>query len=164
MYCLEMCSCFPELKLCDLDWKAEQIATDNYPSWHSTWDSKMVHQNIKVEQDSLPTLGGGSQVKCVHGESMTTHPKRAKVKRTQDIEIYDTMAMMNPTGAMIPAGTMIPAGAMIPAGTMIPEGMMIPVGTMIPAGIMEGCQVRQPTLRWSGQTGSRYLRCTEVGM
>lgn len=36
MYCLEMCSRFPELKLCDLDWKAEQIATDNYPSWHST--------------------------------------------------------------------------------------------------------------------------------
>jgi Leu/Phe-tRNA-protein transferase len=27
---------------------------------------------------------------------------------------------------------------------------------------LEGCQVRQPTLRWSGWTGSRYLCCTEV--
>jgi hypothetical protein len=29
--------------------------------------------------------------------------------------------------------------------------------------IMEGCQIRQPTLRWTGQTGSMYLHCTEVG-
>ena len=32
-YCREMGNRFPELKYCDLDWKAEQIATDNYPSW-----------------------------------------------------------------------------------------------------------------------------------
>ncbi|KAF8804530.1 hypothetical protein BYT27DRAFT_7030727, partial [Phlegmacium glaucopus] len=37
LYCQEMCLCFPELRLCDLDWKAKQIATDNYPSWHNTW-------------------------------------------------------------------------------------------------------------------------------
>ncbi|KAF8806798.1 hypothetical protein BYT27DRAFT_7008766, partial [Phlegmacium glaucopus] len=37
LYCQEMCLHFPELRLCDLDWKAEQIATNNYPSWHNTW-------------------------------------------------------------------------------------------------------------------------------
>ena len=31
-------------------------------------------------------------------------------------------------------------------------------------GPMEGSQVRQPTLRWANQTGSRYLHYTEVGM
>jgi hypothetical protein len=28
---------FPELALCKLDWKADHIATDNYPSWDKNW-------------------------------------------------------------------------------------------------------------------------------
>ena len=32
-YRLEMCSHFPELRLCGYDWKVDQIATDNYPNW-----------------------------------------------------------------------------------------------------------------------------------
>jgi hypothetical protein len=32
-YRLEMCSRFPELRLCGYDWKVDQIATDNYPNW-----------------------------------------------------------------------------------------------------------------------------------
>lgn len=32
-YRREMCSRFPELRLCAYDWKADQIATDNYPNW-----------------------------------------------------------------------------------------------------------------------------------
>jgi hypothetical protein len=84
LYSQEMCTRFPELKLCDLDWKAEQIATDNYPSWHYTWDSKMAHQNVKIEQDSSRAPGSGSQMKRVRGESMTVHLKRTKVKDTDD--------------------------------------------------------------------------------
>jgi hypothetical protein len=33
-YKREMRLRFPELRLCALDWKAEQIAIENYPSWH----------------------------------------------------------------------------------------------------------------------------------
>ena len=32
-YRREMCRHFPEFALCELDWKAEQLATDNYPNW-----------------------------------------------------------------------------------------------------------------------------------
>jgi hypothetical protein len=80
LYCQEMCLCFPELRLCDLDWKVEQIATDNYPSWHSTWDAKATHQIIKTEGSPAP------QMKRVHGESMTTPSlsKQLKVKRDKD--------------------------------------------------------------------------------
>ena len=49
-YCNEMGSCFPKLRLCDLNWKAEQIATDNYPSWFNNWTSKYgSHMNQKDE-------------------------------------------------------------------------------------------------------------------
>ena len=42
-----MGSRFPELRLCDLEWKIDQIATDNYPSWYTNWLSNQ--QNVKKE-------------------------------------------------------------------------------------------------------------------
>lgn len=36
----EMVSRFEELQHCDLDWKAEQIATDCFPGWKVTWLKK----------------------------------------------------------------------------------------------------------------------------
>lgn len=36
----EMALCFEELKYCDLDWKAEQIAIDTFPGWKVTWLKK----------------------------------------------------------------------------------------------------------------------------
>ena len=87
LYSQEMSTRFPELKLCDLDWKAEQIATDNYPSWHYTWDSKMGHQDIKIEKDNSHAAGSGSQTKRLRGESMTIHLKRTKVKDVDDISV-----------------------------------------------------------------------------
>jgi hypothetical protein len=39
-YFHKMNSLFSELRLCDAHWKADQIATDNYPSWHANWQAK----------------------------------------------------------------------------------------------------------------------------
>ncbi|KAF9477568.1 hypothetical protein BDN70DRAFT_101295 [Pholiota conissans] len=36
----EMANRFDELQYCDLDWKAEQIATDTFPGWKFTWLKK----------------------------------------------------------------------------------------------------------------------------
>jgi hypothetical protein len=36
-YRQEMVRRFPELRLCAFDWKADQVATDNYPNWASTY-------------------------------------------------------------------------------------------------------------------------------
>ena len=41
----EMRRFFPELRLCEFDWKAEQIAIENYPSWH---------QNYFKDKDKAP--------------------------------------------------------------------------------------------------------------
>lgn len=107
LYSQEMCSRFSELKLCDLDWKDEQIATDNYPSWHNTWDFKAAHQDLKVEQDSSLALGSGSQMKRVRGESMTVHSKRTKVKDADDASIKqgtETTVMTNLPPARLTTG------------------------------------------------------------
>jgi hypothetical protein len=36
-YYRAMAASFFNLRLCDLDWKAEKIAQDNYPLWHLRW-------------------------------------------------------------------------------------------------------------------------------
>ena len=36
----EMRTRFEEFQFCDLDWKAEQIATDTFPGWKVTWAKK----------------------------------------------------------------------------------------------------------------------------
>jgi hypothetical protein len=53
MYCQEMNSRFPEFRFCDLDWKSEQVATDNYPSWFTTWASKQKELKQEDEEDII---------------------------------------------------------------------------------------------------------------
>jgi len=92
LYSQEMCMRFPELKLCDLDWKVEQIATNNYPFWHYMWDSKSIHQDIKMEQGGSHVPESGSQMKCC-GKSMTVNSKWTKVKDIDDASIKQGVEM-----------------------------------------------------------------------
>ena len=48
-YCREMRQRFSELALCELDWKADQIATDNYPSWYKNWSESSQKTSVKQE-------------------------------------------------------------------------------------------------------------------
>jgi hypothetical protein len=36
-YRTQMYERYPNLQFCESDWKVDQIATDYYPSWYSTW-------------------------------------------------------------------------------------------------------------------------------
>ena len=50
-YRREMRCRFPELGLCEYDWKADQLATDNYPNWIS---NRL--QEVPVKRESSDTL------------------------------------------------------------------------------------------------------------
>jgi hypothetical protein len=77
-YCHEMRQRFPELSLCDLDWKAEQIATDNYPSWHAGKGKK----KIKEEEGKSEERGDTQlQAKRSRKGSVTECSKRARVNQ-----------------------------------------------------------------------------------
>lgn len=41
-----MCRRFPQLKLCEHNWKAEQIATEYYPSWYTNH-----HKDAAIKQE-----------------------------------------------------------------------------------------------------------------
>ena len=76
-YCQEMNSRFPELRFCDLDWKSEQVATDNYPSWYTTWASKRKELKHESEED---ITNKSAQSKRPRKPSTQSAVKRKKVE------------------------------------------------------------------------------------
>jgi hypothetical protein len=74
----EMYRRFPYLQYCDDDWKAEQIAMDNYPSWYNSWSKKTnaarASANIKDEQE-LPLV----LTKRPNDATLDTETKRMKI-------------------------------------------------------------------------------------
>jgi hypothetical protein len=61
-YHREMRQKYPHLALCENSWKADQIATDNYSSWHSCYAPK--HASAKVKQESNVADEISSDQKC----------------------------------------------------------------------------------------------------
>lgn len=80
-YCQEMNSRFPELRFCDLDWKSEQVATDNYPSWYTTWASKQKGLKQENEED---IINKSAQSKRPRKPSTQFALKRKKVEADDD--------------------------------------------------------------------------------
>ena len=68
-----MGSHFPELRLCDLNWKAEQIATNHYPSYFNNWSSKYGSCTNQKDEDCLVVT------KRSQRESTMAVPKQQKV-------------------------------------------------------------------------------------
>ena len=64
-YCASMAQRFSELRLCASDWKANLVATDNYPSWRHNWLKKK-NKDGKRSADS-------------HAEDADAPMKRVKV-------------------------------------------------------------------------------------
>jgi hypothetical protein len=54
-YRKEMRQHFPELRLCEHDWKADLIASENYPSWYSH-QSNQHKRSVKQEDAGVPSL------------------------------------------------------------------------------------------------------------
>jgi hypothetical protein len=52
----EMYTKFPEFAYCENDWKADQLATEHYPSWYSNHI-----KGIEIKEDPDPTLQVGSK-------------------------------------------------------------------------------------------------------
>ena len=59
----EMYRRFPYLQCCDDDWKVEQIAMDNYPSWYSSWvkKKKATGEDTCIKDEPEPST---TSVKC----------------------------------------------------------------------------------------------------
>lgn len=82
-YCQEMNSRFPELRFCDLDWKSEQIAIDNYPSWYTTWASKLRQLKHENEEDVIDQSAQSKRLRNLKPSTQSAS-KRKKVENQTD--------------------------------------------------------------------------------
>lgn len=92
-----MASRFSELQLCDLDWKAEQIATDNYPSWHNTWQTKKQSQQLEKENSLITFPDDALQSKRPSQGSSKEQLKHARiVNSNSDAEVAEAKELVVP--------------------------------------------------------------------
>ena len=87
----EMYRRFPYLQYCDDNWKVEQIAMDNYPSWYSTWRSKNPSEtHVKDEEIEEPPTA----VKCPNdtiSDLVTKRPKTSPQLVSVGTEVHNTL-------------------------------------------------------------------------
>jgi hypothetical protein len=107
-YRREMRQHFPELRLCENDWKSEQIAIDNYPSWrthHLGTDKSSIKQEssnssgVDLLRTSPPTK------RSQHHNEQTFFPATKKAHFESEQPAIDAPSMGD--GNSQPAGTSV---------------------------------------------------------
>ena len=86
IYRQHMCTRFPILQFCELDWKADLIATDNYPSWYSWWVKKG-KMDIKTEEKAALDATEDTPPKRAHDPLSEPIPKRMKVADETEMDV-----------------------------------------------------------------------------
>jgi hypothetical protein len=135
-YRREMHRRFPELGLCEYDWKADQLATDNYPNWIS---NRL--QEVPVKRESSDT----SSMQTKRRRDSVGHiSKKARTGTVPSVSIDDnsthlTDGALNPTPSLPPidsttSASMPSSSATVPA-TVPTITVHAATDTSIPAAI-----------------------------
>ena len=110
MYRYNMAKEFPELRLCENGWKADQIATDNYSGWRGLRDGK-----DKVKKES--------------------NPKQESTDLSNISPIIDATAPINmtaPINVTAPTNVTAPIDATAPIDVTAPTDMTASINTTAP--------------------------------
>ena len=102
-YHREMRRKFPVLALCENSWKADQIAIDNYSSWHTSYAPK--HSSVKVKQESSVASGNFADQICesVSGAcpEFNVEPPKEKPKLTFKVVVQFIFKFILPPPMLI---------------------------------------------------------------
>jgi hypothetical protein len=117
-YKKEMRRHFTVLRLCDQDWKADQIAIDNYPSWHQNYykdavkheDSDANLGTISPDTNKRPQFiqpinsvkrkkldSMSSTEVATSSDDISSQPMDVDIEIAQTVENMDTHAIVNPS-------------------------------------------------------------------
>ncbi len=86
----DMVARFPEVGLCELDWKCEQIASEIYSQWRSSWVNK---------QDMEKTRMKGSSKRLVEEISEDPSCKKMKPSKSKSTSPADFLDSVRLNGA-----------------------------------------------------------------
>lgn len=114
-YHREMCRRFPVLRLCAFDWKADQIATDNYPNWAANY----LGTQIKIENGNVESTSSDH-----HPLRLPKRPYQDQsATNSQDLDMGKDSKRMRTAllGEQAPIVSNIPS--MVPSGLGAPDGI-----------------------------------------
>jgi hypothetical protein len=143
----EMRRHFPELGLCEFDWKAEQLATDNYPNWASN-----IFQGVKLEHTD-PSM---TQIKR-RRDSVGHISKKLKIQvesnpTPKDVDAAPSSNVVNNTTDFPPtsigSGSTINPDSIPPTTVTLPAtlpSIVVSVHTTAPPDIEEPRHLNFPT-------------------
>jgi hypothetical protein len=117
-----MANAFPELRFCELSWKADKLAIDAYPSWYQTYLKKGIKVEIKTE-DSQDIPAPGIPHKRSRSPSLTTK-KKAKHVATAHI-----------TPTPVPPASIVTSPAVLPESVSITSASPAPSSTTRPPSL-----------------------------
>ena len=92
-YCREMGIRFPELLLCELDWKADQVATQIYSGWYGKWLKRQEVQSDSDSEEDVPPAIGPADSKRSRVDSMVPATKRLR----QDLPVSCALPLSEQT-------------------------------------------------------------------
>ena len=86
---------FIELRFCAVDWKANLVATDNYPSWHHNWLKKKKKENKRpadshVEEADAPTMKK-PRVQLNSGDELPAQPPYSIPEEQPESGLFNTV-------------------------------------------------------------------------
>ena len=122
-YRREMRRRFPELGLCEFDWKAEQLATDNYPNWASnnfqavkseSSEPSLTHN--KRRRDSVGHISKRAKTRSISPTPITidSAPSSNVVSDTTDFPPIDPGIIVTPAN-ISPSSESVTQPAMLPS-------------------------------------------------
>jgi hypothetical protein len=83
-YCHHMVTRFPELGLCDLDWKSELTASEIYSQWRTHWMNKQEMEKSKGKTSSKRLFEENLKVDPSHKKSKVSESTRRSVSVSLD--------------------------------------------------------------------------------
>jgi hypothetical protein len=94
-YNREMRRFFPELRFCEFDWKAEQIAIENYPSWYQH-HSKDKERSLKRESvDIILDSDSADEAVPVHAKRSRSDAGPQTTKRKKNLVLLNPLVEQN---------------------------------------------------------------------
>lgn len=89
IYRQHMYSKFPILQFCELDWKVDHIATDNYPSWYGWWAKKSTGRMEPKIEENAAILTEDIPPKRARDSSEERLTKRMKVADEMGMDVVE---------------------------------------------------------------------------
>jgi hypothetical protein len=121
----ELGKLFPELRLCELDWKADKLAIDAYPSWYATYTK---HEDERIAQMKIKAEAHDDVVSATISDKRSRSPSLPSTQRKKKAKYSAPSRITTATTATVPSAPSITSSF-----STVPESSSLSACTSLPS-------------------------------